>query len=183
MEHKGTQRLETERLILRRFAVEDAAAMYQNWASDPEVVKYLTWPVHSSAEATRALLENWVQRYENPDVYNWGIEWKESGELIGSISVVQIRERISEASLGWCIGKTWWGQGVMPEAGNAVLDYLFRTVGFHRVAATHDVENPKSGRVMQKIGMKYEGTLRSAGVNNRGICDVVCYAILSEDFL
>lgn len=71
----------------------------------------------------------------------------------------------------------------MPEAGNAVLDYLFRTVGFHRAAATHDVDNPKSGRVMQKIGMKYEGTLRSAGVNNRGICDVVCYAILSEDFL
>lgn len=74
--------------------------MYQNWASDQEVVKYLTWPVHSSAEATRALLGNWAQRYENPDVYNWGIEWKESGELIGSISVVQIRERVLETSLG-----------------------------------------------------------------------------------
>ena len=60
MDHKGTVQLQTQRLILRRFAPEDAAAMYANWASDPEVTKYLTWPPHSSAELTGKLLALWI---------------------------------------------------------------------------------------------------------------------------
>ena len=60
MKHCGTQRIETKRLLLRRFSVDDADAMFRNWASDPEVTKYLTWPAHSSAEVSRAVLESWV---------------------------------------------------------------------------------------------------------------------------
>ena len=59
MNKTGTQRLETQRLILRRFEIEDADDMYNNWASDPEVTRYLTWPVHSSVEVTRSLLTEW----------------------------------------------------------------------------------------------------------------------------
>ena len=70
----------------------------------------------------------------------------------------------------------------MPEAGREIVKYLFEEVGFNRIAANHDKNNPKSGRVMQKIGMTYEGTLRQAGFCNRGIVDEVFYSILKEEF-
>lgn len=182
MIHKGTKRIETERLILRPFTIEDAEAMYRNWASEDEVTKYLTWPTHPNVDVTKAVLQSWIERYVEPDFYQWGIELKETGELIGNISVVQHNEDRASAVLGWCMGTRWWGQGIMPEAGKAVLKYLFEEVGFNRIAADHDPNNPKSGRVMQKIGMTYEGTWRAAGKSNQGIIDEVWYSILAEEY-
>lgn len=80
------------------------------------------------------------------------------------------------------LGKKWWGQGIMPEAGLALEKFLFEEVGFNRIQTEHDAVNPKSGRVMQKIGMTYEGTLCQAAVNNRGIIDIPTYSILREEF-
>ena len=181
MNHTGTQKLETARLILRRFVPEDAAAMYANWASDSEVTRYMTWPPHASAEVTGQLLALWISAYEKPDSYNWVLELKATGEIIGNLSVVRINESIREAELGWCMSRRFWGQGYMPEAARAVVDYLFDVAGFDRVCARHDAENAKSGRVMQKIGMTREGLLRKAGRNNRGVVDEVIYAILKTD--
>lgn len=183
MNHKGTIKLETERLILRRFVMEDAAAMYENWASENEVTKFLTWPTHASVDVTKMLLEAWISNYENADFYNWAIEIKETGEVVGNISVVEINENIKGAVLGYCMGTRWWGREIMPEAGRAVIRYLFEEVGFHRIAANHDKNNPKSGRVMQKIGMTYEGTLRSAGFCNQGVIDEAWYSILKEELV
>ena len=181
MNHIGTQPIETGRLILRRYTAQDAPAMYRNWASDPEVTRFLTWPTHASEEVTRGLIENyWIPRYDNPDYYHWGLTLKETGELIGDIAAVRVTEPIAEAELGWCMGRAWWGRGYMPEAARAVVEYLFRA-GFNRVMAAHDVNNPKSGRVMQKIGMTKEGVLRQAGRNNQGIVDMAFYAILKSD--
>lgn len=181
LNHKGTQRLETERLILRRYAVEDAQAMYDNWASDPEVARYLTWDPHPSPDATRMLLELWVKDYEKPENYNWVLETKATGEIIGCCSVVRIDESIDECELGWCLTRRLWGQGYMPEAAGAILDFLFDEVGANRVSAKHDVENPKSGRVMQKIGMRFEGIRRQGFRGARGIRDTACYAIIKQD--
>ena len=183
MEHKGTKRLETERLILRRYTETDAEPMYANWASDPEVSKYLTWPPHSSVEVTKSLVTDWITRYENPDYYNWVIELKETGEVVGNISGVEVIEKIEAIEIGYCMGKAWWGRGIMPEALCAVMNYLFDEVEMNRVYARHDVNNPKSGRVMQKAGMKYEGTMRGAGRNNQGIKDVAVYGLLKADRL
>lgn len=181
MKHCGTKAIETDRLILRQFRVEDKNAMYENWASNPEVTKYLTWPPHESVELTGMLLENWTKEYEKEDKYNWAIVIKETDELIGNISVVEQKEYIKEAQLGYCMGKAFWGQEFMPEAAKAVIDYLFFEVGFERIYAGHDIANPKSGRVMEKVGMKKEGVHRKAGMNNTGIVDMVRYAILKED--
>ena len=182
MEHKGTVTLETGRLVLRRFTLADAEAMYENWASEEAVTEYLTWPAHGSVDATRAVLADWVKGYESTDFYQWAIELKQLGQVIGSISVTAQNPAVSGCELGWCIGSRWWGQGIMPEAGRAVLCYLFAEVGFERVAAAHAVGNPKSGRVMQKLGMRYEGTLRRAGRCNRGVIDEARYAILKDEF-
>ncbi len=128
LNHKGTDKLETNRLLLRQFKLE------------------------------------------------------EEGKIIGNISVVSYREDTMSAILGYCLGSRWWGNGIMPEAAKGVLTFLFEEVGFHRIAADHDKNNPKSGRVMQKIGMKYEGTLRKAGFCNQGIIDEVWYSILKEEW-
>ena len=181
MNKAGTQRIETQRLILRRFRVEDAENMYHNWASDPEVTRFLTWPEHASVEVTKSLLSLWVSRYESGDYFNWAMEYKETGEVIGNISVVKLIEEIAAADMGYCMGKAYWGQGLMPEALEAVMNYLFDVVGLNRVAASHDVNNPKSGRVMDKAGMKQEGILRAAGKNNLGICDVVMHSAIRAD--
>ena len=182
MENKGTKRLETDRLILRRFRVEDADDMFRNWASDSEVTRFLTWPTHTDVSVTKTLLADWVNQYAQPAYYNWAIELKEDHELIGNISVVKLNEKIQGADIGYCMGRAWWGKGIMPEALKCVITFLFKEVGVNRVAACHDVNNPKSGRVMEKSGMKTEGIWRAAGWNNQGLCDEVWHSILKSEF-
>ena len=181
MNKAGTQRIETERLILRRFTLKDAVYMYYNWASDPEVTKYLTWPAHTSLKVTRDLLEEWVPRYADGGYFNWVIEYKETGKPIGTISVVKLNENTEAADIGYCMGRAYWGKGLMPEALMAVVEYLFDVVGLNRIAACHDVNNPNSGKVMKKAGMRWEGILRAAGKNNCGICDEAWYSIIRAD--
>lgn len=183
MDNKGTKRIETDRLILRQFRIEDARDMYNNWATDAEVTKFLTWSPHPDINFTKNLLENWIGKYFEPTWYNWAIELKETEEVVGNISVVKLNERIEAADIGYCMGKAWWGREIMPEALRAVIEYLFEEVGLNRVAACHDVNNPKSGRVMSKAGMTKEGVLRAAGRNNQGICDEVWYSILKSEFV
>ena len=181
MKHCGTKRIETPRLILRKLDTDDASAMFQNWASDPEVTKFLTWPTHASMEISWALIALWMKDYDKKDYYQWGIELKELGEVIGTISVVSKRDEIRMAHVGYCIGRAWWHQGIMTEALGAVIDFHYDEVGYERIESRHDVNNPHSGDVMKKCGLSLEGTMRKADKNNQGICDVKQYAILRED--
>lgn len=181
MKHCGTKTIETNRLILRRFTVDDAQDMFDNWASNDNVTKYLTWPTHKSVETTKKVLSEWAESYKDEKTYHWAIVLKDTNKVIGDISTPKIDEECLTAELGWCMSEEYWGQGIMPEAALAVRDYLFDEAGFNRIAAIHDINNTKSGRVMQKIGMKYEGTKRQASKNNQGICDICLYAILKED--
>ena len=180
--HKGTQIIETSSLILRRAIREDAEPMFRNWASDSEVTKYLTWPAHSNIAVSEMVIESWLQEYEKDSYYQWMIELKEIGQPIGSISVVRQNDRVEEAEIGYCIGSQWWHKGIMTEALSAVIEYLFTEVGVYRVAARHDPNNPHSGGVMRKCGMKYEGTHRACDRNNQGICDAAQYAILRNEW-
>ena len=123
----------------------------------------------------------WIRDYEKPDFYQWMIELKEISAPIGSISVVHHRDDIAAAEIGYCIGQSRWHKGIMTEALTAVMQFLFKEVGMNRIEAKHDINNPHSGGVMKKCGMKYEGTCRASDRNNQGICDIAQYAILRED--
>lgn len=182
MQDLGTKVLETTRLILRPFTVDDAPAMFANWASDGEVTKYLTWPTHTDPAVTRAILEDWVGRYADPTWYNWAIVWKETGEPIGNISVVERQAETACFHIGYCLGRAFWHKGIMTEAFSEVIRFLFEEVGCLRVEARHDSQNPRSGAVMARCGMAREGLLRRSDRNNRGICDTVWYGILKEDY-
>ena len=134
MKHLGTKKLETDRLILRPFTLEDADTMYKNWASDPDVTKYLPWTPHESVQVTRSLLEDWISQYEKDDYYHWTIVLKENGEEpIGSISAVQKDDTIKMVHIGYCIGKKWWKQGITSEALAALIKFFFEEVGVNRI--------------------------------------------------
>ncbi|MCR5608849.1 MAG: GNAT family N-acetyltransferase [Lachnospiraceae bacterium] len=180
MNHIGTIQLETERLILRRFTLDDADSVFNNWASDDEVTRYLTWLTHQSVDDSRMYMEYCVQGYNNLAFYEWGIELKETQELIGNISVVKIIDDIESLELGWVLGRKYWGYGYIAEAAKKIVDFLFNQVGANRIYARHDVSNSNSGRVMQKAGMTYEGTLRQSARNKHGIVDMAYYSILES---
>ena len=181
LHHCGSKTIETGRLILRSFLPEDGRAMFRNWAGNPNVTRYLTWPTHGSEAVSSTLTAMWAGEAEIPDRYQWAIVLKSLGEPIGSISVVSMNETVRSAEIGYCIGEAWWGQGITAEALRAVIEYLAGTVGMNRIFARHDTENVRSGRVMQKAGMRCEGVERAAGCNNRGIVDMAVYAILADE--
>ena len=182
MEHKGTKIIETERLILRPFRAEDAEPMFRNWTSDPEVSKFLTWPTHESVEVSKWVVDSWCEKNNDPKYYNWAIELKNIHEPIGSISAVKVYYETQSATVGYCIGRSYWGQEITAEALRAIIKFFFEEVGMNRVSAYHDSRNPNSGKVMKKCGMTYEGTWRAGGVNNQGICDKVWYSVLREEY-
>lgn len=182
MNHKGTVNLETSRLLLRKFTIEDAPAVFNNWASDSEVTKYLMWPPHNSVTVSKSVLKDWIKSYEQESFYQWAIVMKDNGsEPIGSIGVIHQDNATGMAHIGYCIGRKYWHKGITSEALKSVMNYLFDAADFKRIESRHDPRNPNSGAVMKKCGMKYEGTHRMADWNNQGICDACYYALLASE--
>lgn len=181
MNHIGTQTIDTNRLILRKFEDKDARYIYENWASDDEITKYLQWQSYTSINQGKERIEFLKENYKNKNYYDWAIVLKDINQPIGSIGCVELKEDIKAVHIGYCIGKKWWHQGITSEALKAVIDFFFDKVGVERVESRHDPNNVNSGKVMQKCGMKYEGTMRKADFNNQGIVDCSYYAILKED--
>lgn len=182
MEHKGTVTLETQRLILRRFTAEDAECAFRNWMSSDNVTRFLRWQTHTDISVTRYYMNYLLENYNKPNFYEWAIELKELGEPIGSISAVSVNDWAGSAEIGYCIGEQWWRKGVMSEALGEVMRFFFEEVGACRVYSEHDVNNPNSGKVMQKCGLKYEGTLRHGDRNNTGLCDTAVYGLIREEY-
>ena len=193
MKHIGTKRIETKRLLLRPFDQGDAWAMFHHWVNDPAVTHFLTWEPHGRIEVTRELLLHWENRSRRPDYYNWAIVPYMNDAVqgqtamllpddpVGGISVVQYSEEDQVGVVGYCLSKAFWGQGIMTEALGAVIHFLFHEVGFHRIEAQHDTNNPASGKVMLNCGMQREGVLRKAKFcPRRGFYDVAIYGILKE---
>ncbi len=183
MEHKGTIELNTDRLVLRKFEIEDAEDMYNNWASDENVVKFLTWPVHKTVKVSEYILKEWIKSYDEKSFYQWAIVLKEYGnQPIGTISVVKCDDNTKSMEIGYCIGSKFWGKGIVSESFKAIIKFLFEEIGVNRIEAKCDTNNPSSAKVMVKSGLKYEGTMRDYSVNNQGICDCELYAILARDY-
>lgn len=183
MRHKGTMTIETDRLLLRKFRIEDVDAAYRNWMSDERVTKFLSWKTHADISQTRSVIGSWMEIVDAPDRYQWAIALKELGEPIGTISVVDKDEDLDMVEIGYCIGCAWWRRGITSEAFAAIIPYLFDEVGVNRIEARHDTDNPGSGGVMRKCGLKYEGTLRKACRNNRGIVDVNVYGLIKSEWM
>jgi len=177
----GTQVLVTERLTLRPIRMDDAEDMFFNWASDPEVSRYLPWLPHPDLAETKTVIASWLEDLKKPEFFHWCIEY--AGTAIGTIAVVSVDERRNFATLGYCLSRRFWNRGIMSEALLAVEEFLFLQAGFNRIEACHHVDNPASGRVMQKAGMRFEGVRRQVALDNQGVLiDLAGYAILRSDW-
>ena len=182
MKKIGTQSIETKRLLLRPFIKSDYQAMYDNWASRPNNLLHVTWDAHPNPDTTRQSIARWVDCYQDLGFYKWAICLKETPEYaIGDISVVNKDEKINSCEVGYILGEDYWGQGLMTEALKAVLAFLLQEAGFNRVSAEFVTVNPASGRVMEKAGMSYEGTLRQAKIHKGQVKDYSIYSILQSD--
>jgi len=173
------QTLHTPRLILRAFTETDAEDIF-SWASDERVTMFLGWLPHERIEETKQALAGWIGQYEN-DHYGWAIEF--GGKVIGRIHTNYVSRQHRRCELGYYIGHDYWNKGLMTEALSGVLEYFFNEVGLNRVEAIYEPDNPASGRVMQKCGMKYEGTLRQFfRCRDGSFADGLLCAVLKEDF-
>lgn len=152
MNNKGTVILETERLILRRFTLEDAEEIFKNWGSDDEVTKYVRWSTHKTIEDTKEYLESVMEKYRNNE-FEWALSLKDTGELIGAMTAFVSEDDRYE--LGYNTARKHWRKGYTTEALRAVMNYLINEVGIRRFRCSHAKLNPASGAVMQKVGFKY----------------------------
>ncbi len=182
MNHRGTKYIVTERLILRQFELSDIAPAYNNWTSNNQVTKYLRWPTHEDVSVTENVLKEWIKKYKDPSFYQWAIVLKDINEPIGTISVVDKNEQLDILHIGYCIGSKWWSKGITSEAFAAIIPFLFEEVGANRIESQHDPNNPNSGNVMKKCGLKYEGTMRQADFSNQGIVDACMYSLLRKEW-
>ena len=194
MRHAGTQTLETDRLFLRQLLPEDAEQMYTNWASDPEVTRFLRWEPHKNALETVGLLAAWATLYPNPDYYQWAIVEKASGQVFGSISIFTSSSVEPERDpwpgfdhsngvweVGYCIGRAWWGKGCTTEALKALVEYWFKNTDSNWLACSHAVENPASGKVMMKAGFVYDHEAVYHKFDGTAI-PCKCYALTREHY-
>ncbi len=176
-----TKIFETDRVILRKATLSDTNHIFENYASREKVTEFLSWLPHKSSQDTIDYLNNVVLPDYKKQSYMWFIELKDNNQVIGNISVVNMNLEKKMAELGWVLSDDYWGRGIMPEVAKVILDYL-KQEGFVRIEARHNVKNSKSGRVMQKIGIKYEGVLRKSSYNNKSeLVDIAVYSFINGE--
>ena len=158
LNHSGTRTLETRRLILRRHGISDADDMYKNWVTDPEVSRFWTWLPHKNIGETKALLAGWMGEYARPDYYHWIIVLKHINEAIGYIYLTAGDAADAVLSVHYALGRGYWNRGIMTEACLRVIDYAFAELNAEKIESWHHIDNPASGRVMEKSGMKHVKT-------------------------
>ncbi len=173
--------LETERLTLRRMTLRDAADVFA-YSKDPEVARHVLWDAHRDIGESRMYLRYMVQQYRLGQPSSWGIIDKASGRLIGTIGFMKHDPDNSCVELGYSLAREFWGQGLMPEALDAVLKECFTVLKVHRVEAQHFSGNPASGRVMEKCGMQHEGRFRQRIYNKGKYWNVDMWAMLRKDW-
>lgn len=155
MKHTGTVILHTDRFVLRQFRLSDVHDVYENWSSDYEAAKYNAWNVHENEKVTESYVAEWVESYKSKKSYHWAVEDKEAEEVIGSISVSNVKNRKKYCEVGYTVAQKRWNQGIATEILREVLDFLTNEVGFETIRALHDIRNVASGKVMEKVGMVY----------------------------
>ena len=173
--------LTSDRLLLRPFTLADAPVV-QRLAGDRDIASTTLNIPHPYEDG---MAETWIgghqERFDKGELASFAVVLRD-GTLIGAIGL-HIDQQHERAELGYWIGKPYWGQGYCTEAGRAVVHYGLETLGLNRIQARHLARNPASGRVMQKIGMRYEGYLRQHVIKWGVLEDIELYAILKSEYI
>lgn len=151
------ERLECERLILRKPRMGDASAIFDGYAQDPEVTRYLTWKPHQNFHETEQFLLACGQLWRTGKDFAYAITLKEDDKLIGMIALHPMKLK---SEVGYALARPHWGKGYMTEALRTMIQWTLAQPDIYRVQAFCDVDNIGSARVMEKAGMEREGLLR-----------------------
>ena len=172
--------LETDRLILRRITLHDAADIYA-YSADEEVARHVLWSAQRSIAEARDYCRWMTRRYRADEPSSWGIALKRTGRVVGTIGYMAYNEENATVEVGYSLARGLWNKGYTTEALARVIDYTFDSMDINRIEAQHELDNPASGRVMEKCGMRREGVLRQRLYNKGKFVDVALYAILKDD--
>ncbi len=169
-------RLETERLLLRKIEQSDYKGVFE-YASNPEVTKYLLWSPHENIYFTKAYLKEVQKHYKKQNFFDWGITLKGQNKVIGTCGFSSFNIQNNTGEIGYVLGSEYWGRGIATEAAAAVIDFGFKVLRLHRIEAKLMTENSASKRVLEKCGMQAEG-IKRGGVFAKGeYRDVLVFSI------
>lgn len=178
---KGTKLIETNRLILRKITMDDSNDLFINWGSDTKTNEFLTFKCHESEDITKKMINYWLKKYEN-NGYEWGIELKDTKELIGVISA-DTSYKYSTIEIGYSISSKHWNNGYTTEAIKEIINYLFKECNYKIIEAIIPSDNISSIKVAEKCSMKLEATLKDRYRNktNGKVCNLLIYSIFNND--
>lgn len=174
-------KIETERLILRKITKPDVPDMYA-YCSDPEVTRFVTWNPHQSLADTEAFVEFILNNYKKKSLAPWGMEYKKTGKIIGTVDLASWNPTHQSAEIAYCIHQGYWGCGLTTEAAKSVIAFGFSNMDLIRIQARCFVANIGSERVMEKLGMTFEGIIRKGMLVKGKHEDLKLYSILKEEF-
>lgn len=174
-------KIETHRLILRKMILEDAKDMFE-YASDPEMVKYTIWDYHNSIEDSIRFLNSVIQKYEKKEVSEWGIVHKESKKLIGTCGYSCWYPVHACAEIAYALSKNYWNRGLMTEAVKEVIKFGFEKMVLNRIEARCAVKNIAPQRVLEKVGMTFEGIMREQMFAKGSYLNLRIYSILRKEY-
>jgi len=151
------EKIETDRLILRKPRIEDAPFIFERYAQDSEVTRYLIWKPHKHVSETEDFIKRCIDVWEQKTNFPYVLTLKEKDEPVG---MLEVHAKWFKLEVGYVLARSFWGKGYMTESLNAVIVWTFNHPDIFRVQAICDVENIGSARVMEKAGMEREGLLR-----------------------
>jgi [ribosomal protein S5]-alanine N-acetyltransferase len=179
----GTPTIETDRLILRRICLDDTQSVFDHWISDDRVTDNRVSAAHKTITETKGRVEKIVSGYDSKEFCHWGIELKDDVDLIGEIDLYDFDQSTGNCEVSYSLGYDWWNKGYGTEALQAVVEFAFIHMNAHKLSAAHNTDNPASGRIMEKAGMKQEGVIRHMIRNAKGqYKDCAVYGLLKEDY-
>lgn len=176
-------RLETDRLMIRPVRESDLPAIFE-YASRKEVAEHVTFNTHETLEDTKRFYEYAKKNYAEGLFEPMGIILKDRGDdkVMGTIGLFSRGKKSFTAEFGYALHLDLWGQGIMTEALEAMIDFSFNNLPYERLQAHCMVENPASGKVMEKAGMTYEGTFRNLMYVKEKFRTLKCYSILRSEW-
>lgn len=175
------QKIETERLILRKMTLDDAQDVFE-YGSDSEITNYVTWDAHKSIEDSQNFLKSVIQKYEKKEVSEWGIVFKENKKFIGTCGYMWWHIGCARAEMGYALSRKYWDKGLMTEAVKETIKFGFDKMKLNRIEARCMIGNVASEKVMKKVGMTFEGIMREQMYAKGVFRDLKMYSILRREY-
>ncbi|MDL2287730.1 GNAT family N-acetyltransferase [Eubacteriales bacterium OttesenSCG-928-G02] len=173
--------IDTERLLLKKIVIENAGDMYE-YASLNVVSKYLLWSPHLNLHSTKGYIEYLQREYKKGSYADWGITLKSENKFIGTIGFSNIDLENNNAEIGYVLNPSYWGNGYMGEALEAVIRLTFDSLHIRRLQARIMEGNTASEKIMLKLGFKYEGTLRDYLLVKGEYRNIKFYSLLETEY-